>query len=87
MNLPASQTSRGAGQSKSRGTRPQARTHVGSQPLVQANFRVPPNLLRALMYAATQRKVERLYPTSQQDIMAVALAEWLKRNGYEVEEE
>jgi len=87
VSLPESQTSKVGGGPKRRVPRPQARVHIVSQSLAQANFRLPAKLLRSLTYAATQQKIERLYPTSQQEIVAAALAEWLQRNGYEVEEE
>jgi len=39
---------------------------------------IPPKLLRA----ATDRKIARQRPFTQQEIVAEALAQWLRKNGY-----
>jgi hypothetical protein len=51
-------------------------------PLVSVTFRVPQNISEAMMRAATDRKIRRIKPQSQQEIAAVALEEWLKSNEY-----
>ena len=39
---------------------------------------IPPKLLRA----ATDRKIAKQRPFTQQEIVAEALAQWLRKNGY-----
>lgn len=50
--------------------------------LVSMSFRLPEGLLEALLRAASERKIKRLRPFTQQEIVAEALSGWLKRNGY-----
>ena len=50
--------------------------------IVSMTFRLPASLTARLARVAAERKLQRERPFSQQDIVAVALDEWLHRNGY-----
>ncbi|GAA5484003.1 hypothetical protein Hsar01_03241 [Haloferula sargassicola] len=52
---------------------------LASDPLVTQTFRVPRSLSERLQITSMQRKVKRLFPASQQDIVAEALADWLDK--------
>lgn len=45
------------------------------------SFRSSPELFDALTRVAAERKPLRQHPYTQQDILCVALMEWLERNG------
>ena len=47
---------------------------------VSVTFRLPPELCAALLRAAMERKLRGEKPFTQQDILAVALREWLERS-------
>ncbi len=49
---------------------------------VSMSFRLPAQLSVRLIEVAVQRKLRRERPFSQQDIVAEALAAWLKGHGY-----
>ena len=51
-------------------------------PLVSVTFRLPQKVSEALMKAATDRKIRRVKPQSQQEIAAAALEKWLKNHDY-----
>ena len=46
------------------------------------SIRVPAGLMEALLRAASERKIKRQRPFTQQEIVADALSTWLKRGGY-----
>lgn len=48
--------------------------------LVSITFRVPAQLPAALLRVSADRKARRIRPFTQQEIMAEALEQWLKRN-------
>jgi len=50
--------------------------------LVHMNLRVPPEIPIALVKASADRKVRKIRPSSQQEIVAEALTAWLSKNGY-----
>ena len=50
--------------------------------LVSMSFRIPEGILGALLRAASDRKIKRQRPFTQQEIVADALSTWLKRGGY-----
>ena len=52
------------------------------EPLVSATFRLPQRIAEAMLRAATDRKIRRIKPQSQQEIVAAALEKWLKGNDY-----
>ena len=49
---------------------------------VSLNVRIEPEISTALLRASMDRKIQRLDPFTQRDIVAEALASWLKANGY-----
>jgi len=50
--------------------------------LVSMSFRIPTEIPEALLKASAERKVKRIRPYSQQDIVTEALTQWLKKNDY-----
>ena len=46
------------------------------------NARIDPLITTALLHAAFDRRLKRLTPATQQDIIAEALSQWLKKHGY-----
>ena len=48
---------------------------------VSMTFRLPTELPAVLLRVAMERKLRREEPFTQQDIVALALREWLERNG------
>lgn len=50
--------------------------------IVSMTFRLPAPVVARLARVAAERKLQRERPFSQQDIVAVALEEWLQRQGY-----
>jgi hypothetical protein len=49
--------------------------------LVALGFRVPLEISQALLKISSERKLKRLRPFTQQEIVAEALSEWIKKNG------
>lgn len=49
---------------------------------VSLNVRIEPEISTALLRASMDRKIQRLDPFTQRDIVAEALADWLRKNGY-----
>ena len=58
----------------------------GGEPvaLVSVNFRLPATISPVLLKASSDRKIKKSHPFTQQDIVAEALTDWLKKNGYQV---
>ncbi len=50
--------------------------------LVSLNIRIEPPIMAALLRASMERKIQRLEPYTQRDIVSEALAVWLKTNSY-----
>lgn len=50
--------------------------------LVSVTFRLPGHIPAGLVRASADRKVKRLRPYTQQEIVAQAVGEWLKEQGY-----
>ena len=50
--------------------------------LVSASFRLPGAVMEGLLQAATDRKLKRITPHSQQDIVREAVTGWLREEGY-----
>ena len=46
------------------------------------NARIDPLITTALLRASFERRLQRQTPTTQQDIIAEALTQWLKKHGY-----
>lgn len=49
---------------------------------VSLNVRIEPEISTALLRASMDRKIQRLDPFTQRDIVAEALAAWLRKNGH-----
>jgi hypothetical protein len=49
--------------------------------LLPQTFRLPQRLVEDLARAAIERKIKRRKPWSQQDIVAEAIKEWLRKHG------
>ena len=49
---------------------------------VSASFRLPLEILNALVRVSAERKIRRQKPFTQQEIVAEALAQWLEKNGF-----
>lgn len=52
--------------------------------VVSLNTRIEPEISAALLTASMQRKIQRLQPFTQQDIVAEALRDWLRKHSYMV---
>lgn len=50
--------------------------------VVSLNTRIDPEISAALLTASMQRKIQRLQPFTQQDIVAEALRDWLRKSGF-----
>lgn len=46
------------------------------------NARIDPNITTTLLRASLDRRIEGKTPSTMRDIIAEALTEWLKKNGY-----
>ena len=53
---------------------------IPSPVLVPQTFRLPQRLIEDLARAAIERKIKRRRPWSQQDIVAEAIKEWLRKH-------
>ena len=51
------------------------------EPRVSQTYRLPRSLVNTLSREANERKIARVSPWSQQDIVAEALTAWLRTNG------
>ena len=49
---------------------------------INLSIRVPTEIPEGLLRASTDRKLKRIKPSSQQEIAAEAISEWLSRHGY-----
>jgi len=52
------------------------------QGFVSSTYRLPAEIPPALVRASADRKIKKIKPWSHQDIVAEALSQWLKKNGY-----
>jgi hypothetical protein len=50
--------------------------------LVGTSYRLPEDLVFRVMKASAERKIRRIHPWAQQDLVAEALTAWLKEAGY-----
>jgi hypothetical protein len=50
--------------------------------LVGTSYRLPEDLVFRVMKASAERKIGKIQPWAQQDIVAEALNAWLKSAGY-----
>jgi hypothetical protein len=49
---------------------------------VGTSYRLPEDLVFRVMKASSERKIRRIHPWAQQDLVAEALNAWLKEAGY-----
>lgn len=70
-----------APQPQARGVSPKPKANE-SPSLVSVNYRLPEHLPTALLKASVDRKVRKVSPATQQEIVAEALTQWLQANGY-----
>lgn len=58
-------------------------TYAGT-PAMTSNLsvRIDPRIAAATLRAMTERKIEGTTPATQQDIVAEAMLDWLKKHGY-----
>jgi hypothetical protein len=66
--------------------RPKAQKENAQQPtaLVSMTVRVPAGIPATLLKASSDRKLKKISPYTQQDIVAEALTTWLQKNGYQL---
>lgn len=53
---------------------------VDAETLVTQTYRLPQRVVRRLLLASTERKLDKKRPWSQQDIVAEAIQEWLDKH-------
>lgn len=55
-------------------------------PVTMSNLsvRMDPRITAATLRAMTERRIQGIVPQTQQDIVAEAMVDWLKKNGYPV---
>ena len=49
---------------------------------VPVTFRLPERLVTAMISASADRKIRRIKPSTQQDMAALAIEEWMRKNAY-----
>lgn len=64
--------------------RPEKEREDETVAIVSATFRLPANIPPVLLKASSERKIKKIQPYTQQDIVAEALTVWLKKNGYQL---
>jgi len=62
--------------------RPQKEVPAEPPSFVHLNIRVTHRIPVALLKASTDRKVRKIKPSTQQEIVDEALTDWLKKHGY-----
>jgi hypothetical protein len=67
---------------KAKATREKDLSPMATPSFVSMTFRVPPEIPEGLLRASMERKLKKVRPATQQEIVAEALSEWLKKNGY-----
>jgi hypothetical protein len=63
-------------------TKPQKDKPLETTGLVSLNCRLPAEIPLALLKASSERKMKKVRPFTQQDIIAEALTDWLTKNKY-----
>ena len=77
-----------AGAAESKKTAPPAAEPVKPKPpavpatpgLVALNLQIQPTIMAALLRASSERKIQRIKPYTQRDIVSEAVTAWLKEN-------
>ena len=54
----------------------------GSLKVSNLSVRIDSRIAAALLRAMTERRIEGIAPSTQQDIVAEAMVDWLKKHGY-----
>ena len=67
---------------KARPPRERSEPLPASPSIVSMTVRVPVELPNALLRVSVERKLQRQKPFTQQEMVATAVREWLRRNGY-----
>ena len=80
--LELSQETEGLKPARAKPAKEKHRENMAMGGFVSASFRLPLEIPNALLRAAVDRKVKRQSPFTQQDIVAEALWQWLRKNGY-----
>ncbi len=62
--------------------KPEMREGAKAVAIVSATFRLPATIPEALLKASSDRKIKKIQPCTQQDIVAEALQIWLRKHGY-----
>lgn len=68
--------------SKPKAVREREPEQVPGQSYVTMTFRVPPEIPQGLLRASADRKIKKVRPFTQQEIVSEALSQWLRKNGY-----
>lgn len=63
-------------------TTPIFNPQVAMSGVMALNTRISAEISTALLTASMQRKLQRQNPFTQQDIVAEALSDWLRKHGY-----
>lgn len=63
-------------------TPPAFNPQVAISGVMALNTRISAEISTALLTASMQRKLQRQNPFTQQDIVAEALSDWLRKHGY-----
>lgn len=81
---PDPMTGQEVGQSRRRAgaVRPKVESTDDRERLVSLSIRIPESIAEALLRASSERKLKRVKPFTQQEIVADALSAWLKRGGH-----
>ena len=83
-SLPVQQPNAEVTPRRPRGRPKGAVSRVGEEAvrLVGTSYRLPEDLVFRVMKASAERKIRRIHPWAQQDVVAEALNAWLKSAGY-----
>jgi len=68
--------------SKPKAVREKEPEPVPGQSYVTMTFRLPPEIPQGLLRASADRKIKKVRPFTQQEIVSEALSQWLRKNGY-----
>ena len=67
---------------KARAPREKLEAMPAAPTIVSMTVRLPVELPNALLRISVERKLQRQKPCTQQEMVAAAIREWLRRNGY-----
>lgn len=72
----------GAKAAKPKAVREREPEPVPGQSYVTMTFRLPPEIPQGLLRASADRKIKKVRPFTQQEIVSEALSQWLKKQGF-----